>query len=107
VRPAEVANLVFAGSTVAAGRGLGVVYATGTQTEFGHVARLTATVQRSPSTMEAQVQRIVRVISALAISMGVTVFLLSYLLIGMGIGESLFLGSVLLSQMCQKVCCQQ
>jgi potassium/sodium efflux P-type ATPase len=92
VRPAEVANLIFAGSTVAAGRGLAVVYATGTQTEFGHVAKLTATVQRSPSTMEAQVQRIVHVISTLAIGMGVTVFLLSYFLIGMGIGESFIFG---------------
>ena len=42
----EASNLVFAGSTVSAGRGLAVVYATGTQTEFGQVAHLTATVQR-------------------------------------------------------------
>ncbi len=38
IRPAEAGNLVFAGATVAAGRGLAVVYATGTRTEFGQVA---------------------------------------------------------------------
>jgi Ca2+-transporting ATPase len=44
VSPPEMANLVFAGSTVASGRGMGVVYATGTRTEFGQVARLTASI---------------------------------------------------------------
>lgn len=44
MRASEASNLVFAGSTVASGRGLAVVYATGTQTEFGQVAHMTATV---------------------------------------------------------------
>lgn len=88
IQPAEVPNLVFAGSTVAAGRGTAVVYATGTRTEFGHVAHLTAMVKRETSTLEIQVARIVRVVTAIAVSMGVTVFLLSYLLIGMEVEES-------------------
>ncbi|HEY9649590.1 MAG TPA: cation-transporting P-type ATPase, partial [Coleofasciculaceae cyanobacterium] len=92
VNPAEIANLVLAGSTVAAGRAVAVVYATGAQTEFGHVAHLTTMVKREPSTLEIQVARIVRIITAIAISMGVTVFLLSYLLIGMEIKESFIFG---------------
>jgi Ca2+-transporting ATPase len=88
VQPAEIANLVLAGSSVAAGRAVAVVYATGAQTEFGHVAHLTTMVKRDPSTLEIQVARIVRIITAIAISMGITVFLLSYLLIGMEITES-------------------
>jgi potassium/sodium efflux P-type ATPase len=88
VNPAEIANLVLAGATVAAGRAVAVVYATGAQTEFGQVAHLTTLVKREPSTLEIQVARIVRIITAIAISMGITIFLLSYLLIGMDVTES-------------------
>lgn len=88
VNSAEIANLVLAGSTVAAGRAVAVVYATGAQTEFGQVAHLTTIVKREPSTLEIQVARIVRIITAIAIGMGITVFLLSYLLIGMNVTES-------------------
>lgn len=85
---AEIPNLVLAGSTVAAGRGVAVVYATGAQTEFGHVAHLTTVVQREPSTLEVQVAQVVRVITAIALTMGVLVFLLTSLLVGMEVKES-------------------
>lgn len=88
VNPAEIANLVLAGSTVAAGRAVAVVYATGAQTEFGQVAHLTTVMKREPSTLEIQVARIVRIITAIALGMGATVFALSYLLIGMDVTES-------------------
>jgi magnesium-transporting ATPase (P-type) len=88
VNPAEIANMVLAGATVAAGRAVAVVYATGTQTEFGQVAHLTTIIKREPSTLEVQVARIVRIITAIALCMGITVFLLSYLLIGMDVTES-------------------
>ncbi|WP_243147574.1 cation-transporting P-type ATPase [Scytonema sp. UIC 10036] len=66
VNPAEIANLVLAGSTVSSGRAIAVVYATGAQTEFGQVAHLTTMVKREPSTLEIQVARIVRIITAIA-----------------------------------------
>ena len=88
VNPSEIANLVLAGSTVAAGRGVAVVYATGAQTEFGQVAHLTTVVKREPSTLEVQVSRIVRIITAIAVSMGVLVFLLAYFLVGIEVKES-------------------
>ena len=88
MRASESSNLVFAGSTVSAGRGLAIVYATGTQTEFGQVAHLTATVKREPSTLEVQINRVVHVITAIALGMGVLVFLLTNLLVGMGAKES-------------------
>ncbi len=88
MRASEASNLVFAGSTVASGRGLAVVYATGTHTEFGQVAHMTATVKREPSTLEVQINRVVHIITAIALSMGVLVFLLTNLLVGMGAKES-------------------
>jgi len=86
--PAEVSNLVLAGATVAAGRGMAVAYATGTETEFGQVAHLTTHVKREPSTLEVQVSHIVRVITAIAVAMGVLVFALTALLVGMELKES-------------------
>ncbi|MBD2445739.1 cation-transporting P-type ATPase [Nostoc sp. FACHB-152] len=84
----EIPNLVLAGSTVSSGRGVAVVYATGAQTEFGHVAHLTTVVTREPSTLEVQVSQLVRVITAIALTMGIVVFLLTSLLVGMEVKES-------------------
>lgn len=88
VNPSEVANLLLAGSTISSGRGVAVVYGTGAQTEFGHVAHLTTNVKREPSTLEIQVQQIVRIITAIALTMGVIVFLLTEFLVGMELKES-------------------
>ena len=88
LHPAEVSNLVLAGATVSSGRGTAVVYATGTQTEFGQVARLTTGVKREPSTLEVEVSHIVRVITVIAVTMGGVVFILTSLLVGMELRES-------------------
>ncbi len=88
VNPSEIANLVLAGSTVAAGRAVAVVYATGAQTEFGQVAHLTTVISREASSLEVQVARIVRLITAIALSMGAIVFLLAYFFVGIEVTES-------------------
>ncbi|MBS3030623.1 MAG: cation-transporting P-type ATPase [Dolichospermum sp. DET50] len=88
IHASESNNLVFAGSTVAAGRGLAVVYATGTHTEFGQVAHLTANVKREASTLEVEISRVVHIITIIALSMGVVIFLLTKLLVGMQLKES-------------------
>jgi Ca2+-transporting ATPase len=88
VQPAELANLIFAGSTVAAGRAQAVVYATANRTEFGHVVHLTTSVQREPSTLEVQITKIVRFITGLALSMGALVFLLTQFIVGMELQAS-------------------
>lgn len=88
MRPSDAPNLVFAGSTVASGRAKAVVYATATHTEFGQVAHLTASVQREPSTLEVEITRVVHVITAIALSMGILIFALTNLLVGMELKES-------------------
>ena len=85
----ERANLVLAGTSVAGGRGEAIVYATGGETEFGHVAHLTAATPRGISTLEQQVGHIVRTITAIALIMGAITFSLSLLFVGMGPLESL------------------
>jgi Ca2+-transporting ATPase len=85
----ERGNLALAGTTVASGRGTGIVFATGAETEFAHVARLSAQTPRSPSTLELQVAVIVRTITAIALGLGAVIFLLSHWLVGMGSQASL------------------
>jgi Ca2+-transporting ATPase len=75
----ERTNLLLAGSTVASGRGEGLVYATGSETEFGQVAHLTASTARSVSTLELQIQRIVHTITVIALSTGLLTFAISLL----------------------------
>ncbi|MEB3172797.1 MAG: cation-transporting P-type ATPase [Cyanobacteriota bacterium] len=85
----EQSNLVLAGTSVASGRGTALVYATGRETEFGHVAHLSAQTKRSPSTLEQQVAQIVRTITRIALGLGAVIFVLSRALAGMGTQESL------------------
>ena len=75
----ERTNLLLAGSTVATGRGEGLVFATGSETEFGQVAHLTASTARSVSTLEVQVQQIVHTITLIALSTGLLTFAMSVL----------------------------
>ena len=85
----ERVTLVLAGCSVASGRGEAFVYATGAETEFGQVAHLAAGTQRSASTLEQQVGRIVQTITVISLSMGTIAFCLSFLFVGMGPMESL------------------
>jgi Ca2+-transporting ATPase len=80
----EQANLVLAGTTVAQGRGEALVYATGAETEFGHVARLSAGAERGMSSLEREVRRIVRTITTIAVAMAALSFTLSWLVVGLG-----------------------
>jgi Ca2+-transporting ATPase len=89
VATSDRSNLLLAGTTVVSGRGEAIVYATGAETEFGQVARLAATTQRSASTLEVQVGRIVRTVSMIALATGAIVFGLDLVFVGMPPLESL------------------
>jgi Ca2+-transporting ATPase len=85
----ERTNLLLAGTTVATGRGEGLVYAIASETEFGQVAHLTATTARSTSTLEVQIQRIVHTITVIALGTGLFTFAISVLVERMAPVESL------------------
>jgi Ca2+-transporting ATPase len=64
-RPVGEARCVApAGATVATGRARAVVFAIGAATELGRIARLATATRRAPSTLEMQVARVVRVVTA-------------------------------------------
>jgi sodium/potassium-transporting ATPase subunit alpha len=67
-------NLVFAGCSVLRGSGVAVVFATGRRTEFGKIAALSVGVKRPPTPLEREVARMVRVLTVVAITMGLLFF---------------------------------
>jgi len=71
----ERPNLVFAGTSVFSGTGRAVVFATGMLTQFGRIANLTQAVPEEPSRLQRDMARVTRIITLLAIGLGVIVFI--------------------------------
>lgn len=67
---ANISNLVFAGTNVAAGRGKAVVVATGMCTEFGRIASLTQEMGSEQSPLQRELGRLSTVVSIMAVSIG-------------------------------------
>jgi Ca2+-transporting ATPase len=84
----EAASVALAGASVVGGRGRAVVFATGGRTALGEVARLVSGVVREPSTLSVEVARLVRVITGVAVVMGVAVFALAWTLLGLPFAEA-------------------
>jgi sodium/potassium-transporting ATPase subunit alpha len=82
-------NLVFAGASVVRGSGTAVVYATGRRTEFGKIATLSVHVRRPPTPLEREVSRMARILTAVAVVIGVSFF--AY---GVAIGRSVWVNVV-------------
>lgn len=78
---AEMINLVFAGTTVASGTGLAVIYSTGMNTEFGKIANLTQTLKEEESPLQKEMSRVTKTVSVMAISIGLLFFLASIFLV--------------------------
>lgn len=82
-------NIVFAGCSVLRGSGAAVVFATGHRTEFGKIAALSRDVRRPPSPLERETNRMIRVLTLVAVVMGVLFF--AY---GVATGRSLWVNVV-------------
>ncbi len=70
----ESGNLVFAGCTVMRGSAHAVVFATGFRTQFGRIAKLSHDVRRIASPLERETAHMVRVLTLIAVSMGLVFF---------------------------------
>ncbi|HKI96900.1 MAG TPA: cation-transporting P-type ATPase [bacterium] len=70
----ESSNIGFAGCAVLRGSGLSVVFGTGERTEFGKIATLSQDIRRSASPLERETSRMVRVLTAVAVGMGLLFF---------------------------------
>lgn len=80
--PLEATNMVFAGSTVVSGTAVGLVCATGMNSEFGKIARLTQVVENESSPLEREVRRTTRIVTYLAVGCGLVFMALAVGLAG-------------------------
>lgn len=71
----EMANLVFAGTSVASGTAKAVVTSTGMETEFGKIANLTQALKEEKSPLEKELDKLTKQISIIAIGLGVFFFI--------------------------------
>lgn len=67
-------NLLFAGCTVLRGSGRAVVFATGFRSQFGRIAMLSQGIRRAASPLERATGQMVRVLTVIAVAMGLTFF---------------------------------
>lgn len=86
---------LFMGSNVVAGRAEGVVQATGSNTEFGNIAELTASIDEGETHLQEQLGRLARLLGVIAIGLAGMV-LVAGLMVGRPLQE-MFLTSIALA----------
>ena len=82
-------NLVFMGTTVAAGTGRAIVFNTGLHTEFGRIFSLTAGVSEEKSPLQREIDRMARTVSMIALACGVLLFILALVIFHFGMVAAL------------------
>jgi Ca2+-transporting ATPase len=91
-------NLVFAGTTVTSGNGLAIVTATGSNTEFGKVVRLSQDIEDTPSPLQIELNRTARLNFIVAVAVGVLFLLIAYFGLQLELAASLlFMIGVMIS----------
>lgn len=76
-------NLVFAGTSVVSGRGEAAVFATGANTEFGRIAKITQEQTEQQSPLQRELSSVTRIVTLLAVGMGALFFMAGTMLGGL------------------------
>ncbi len=85
----DVPNLIFAGTSIAFGRGKAIVYAVGMETQFGKIAALTQELGPEKSPLQRQIDRAVKTMALIALFLGLLLFLAGSLIGGLDPAKSL------------------
>ncbi|HNX13288.1 MAG TPA: cation-transporting P-type ATPase [Oscillospiraceae bacterium] len=88
----EMPNIVFAGTNVASGTGKAVVFSTAMNTEFGKIANLTQSQKEEISPLQAELAKVTKQVSFMAVSIGVFFFIASIFLAKANLAESFIFG---------------
>lgn len=86
----ESRNMVFSGTLVQSGNGKALVYATGMHTQIGRIVQLTKETAQAETPIRKELKRFIRIISGIAITLGILFFILSILLGKPLIGSLIF-----------------
>ena len=82
---AERKNMSFTGTIITAGHAKAIVFATGMNTEIGHIAKLIQKAEPPPTPLQLQLQNLAKVLTIAVIVIAVAIFGL-----GIGVGRSWF-----------------
>lgn len=86
----ESRNMVFSGTLVQSGNGKAIIYGTGMNTQIGRIVQLTKEVALVETPIRKELRHFIRIISSIAITLGVLFFLLSVLMGNPLIGSLIF-----------------
>lgn len=81
-------NVVFAGTSVIAGTGKALIVATGVQSAFGAIAQLTQSIAEAPSPLQQELARVTRIVTLIAVAVGLLFFLIAVTLADMSLAGS-------------------
>lgn len=73
-------NVLLAGTSVVAGQGRVVVFATGMNTEFGHIAQLTQNTREQLSPLQKEIARLSRLVALFATGLGILFFVIGHVI---------------------------
>lgn len=83
------ANMLFSGTTISAGSGVGVVTATGQETELGHINQMMAEIKQHRTPLLVQMDKLGKAIFVIILAMMVALFAFSIALRDIPLGELL------------------
>ncbi len=86
----ESRNMVFSGTWVQSGDGKALVYGTGMDTQIGKIAELTRQTKKVFSPLHKELRHFIKIISGIAIFLGITFFIISVLLGHQKMGSLIF-----------------
>ena len=72
--PLDCKNLLLAGTSLISGHGRAIVFATGMKTEFGKIAHLTQTAEKSSSHLQQEIARLSKLVALFAATLGAEFF---------------------------------
>lgn len=87
----EIPNLIFASTYVAAGSGKAIVYRTGMDTAFGHIAEMTQQMGDDLSPLQKEMEQITKIITFIALGFGVVFFIIAFTISSTPLVKSLIL----------------
>jgi magnesium-transporting ATPase (P-type) len=87
----EIPNLIFASTYVAAGSGKAIVYRTGMDTAFGHIAEMTQEMGEDLSPLQKEMEQITKIITFIALGFGVVFFIIAFTISATPLVKSLIL----------------
>jgi P-type Ca2+ transporter type 2C len=75
----DQSNMAYMGTTITYGRGLGLVTATGMQTQLGQIASLLDAVESEPTPLQKKLDQVGKVLAVLAIAISAVIFVIGIL----------------------------